>query len=1589
MAISGRNKVPDNYKEPEEEKEEEEEGPSVTDDLLRIQAGMERGVGDLVSFAGDVYNYVTEDTPLPEEQVRNERANKLRETANRFRQSGAGGLLNYLTAYAQEKYADDIFDETGKVKDVETTTGQIAQIGSYVVPGIGAYKVLPRAIPTVGRAIIAEQAVEQTLTSPGENLINAFEEVFPEQAKNEFVDFLAADPDDNEAELRFKTSLVSLGLGAVIGTTFEAGKLTARGIIKGTAFGADALKNLRRKSKGFRKDVDELSEEQVADVIVESVKIAREQAAKQKIELERGSSIYGERAAYERVGPNKKPYPKQDEPTALPKEKELTMETVEGRTQVEKQNINVFTKVKQKVFTPRGYFTEKGKRFFDDSFQNQKADIQAATDISLRIKRSVDKLGKLSSEAQEKMTDKIQQAFESDVGKNFYELPRSERAEFFRMKFGLTEEIAEGLADSRQLIDTLSRKLYNSHFVDKETRATIESNIGRYFRRSYRAWEDPGYKPNPEIKTEAIEYKYEQRLKEPEVIAKMDSLREEDPSGELLEAYLARQREGAAGEVEQYLTYVKDKEVVDFVAQMRGAAKLHQREEQPEVIRKLLGEIKDPLENIVLSISKASRIYNQNNYYENLRKLGRNGGWIGNKSELRTERITGTNNFALDGMEDDPRTWTYTTPEMLRAMRNQQAVPEMIQNEGAMGQLMRTWAGAKGRTQELKTVWNHVTHIRNAAGAMQITLANGINPFVRDGSEPFKVLADNVLKGGDKELKETYEKFIRLGIVDTNVRINEFRELISTGFEAESNDILNKKILQNKNLQNLLKPLDAPTKGIRNVGGTIPQIYRATDDYAKINAYTYELKTLKAARPNEAIEVLEQEAAEIVKNTLPNYNRVPPGIKILRYAPVSNFTGFASESIRITNNILHRGFKEITSGNEELTKRGMQRLTGFATVGASGFTLASKASEVAMGWTEEEARAYNTLAEGKYYKDSHKIWSRDKNGVPQFIDTRGIDAFNVIRDPFVVVSNRIAAGDFSGERELTEALKDTTLQVLTNFLAPYAEPTMVAETFSQLGAAVAAEDGRDFDGKQLFRPANTFGDNIEIMSGRMFELIQPGALPNLQKLNDALNGKIDPYSNKQKRDVDVEVQANLLGYRQNISDKDVHTYNLAETIKNYKTRSENNYMRGLNLESTPEEVSKDYLRVQKEEREYQKDLYEVAKAYATLWDKDSGIYGDMNTIEVLRQNGISKAMSVNLMGGMFTPDAVNKIVIKEQQDRINMQVSPEFADYKKYQDSFDLFDNNLRHESLERFRGNAFTIDGQEDIFQERIERIRQSKDKGGIVENVPSVPEEPDQRIDKMTGLPYDQQAGTAFVDQEDPLRRMGFNTGSQVTGDPLQNLGFGGTYYPTAQDEIAGAAREEANQARRAVGVGASRSGSLTGMPQSTLVRDLNSMAMQTVDEAVNTAQTIINALPEEAKERVFQEGQRQIDLGKQRAAEDEAVRTGKLKKAAGKVGQVAKQAIASNPYVSGVQDIRAQETLKGKAKVGANVALDQVPYVSEARDIISNIRQADTRREKAKAGVKGIIGAVPQVKMAKRVLNVGKFLKNKVKERRERRN
>ena len=65
-----------------------------------------------------------------------------------------------------------------------------------------------------------------------------------------------------------------------------------------------------------------------------------------------------------------------------------------------------------------------------------------------------------------------------------------------------------------------------------------------------------------------------------------------------------------------------------------------------------------------------------------------------------------------------------------------------------------------------------------------------------------------------------------------------------------------------------------------------------------------------------------------------------------------------------------------------------------------------------------------------------------------------------------------------------------------------------------------------------------------------------------------------------------------------------------------------------------------------------------------------------------------------------------------------------------------------------------------EELSRAELER-RATRAKGGVVLDVPQVPVEPDERIDKMTGRPYNEQAGEAFIDEED---RMGFVAGGSA---------------------------------------------------------------------------------------------------------------------------------------------------------------------------------------------------------------------------------
>ena len=89
--------------------------------------------------------------------------------------------------------------------------------------------------------------------------------------------------------------------------------------------------------------------------------------------------------------------------------------------------------------------------------------------------------------------------------------------------------------------------------------------------------------------------------------------------------------------------------------------------------------------------------------------------------------------------------------------------------------------------------------------------------------------------------------------------------------------------------------------------------YVAEDDFLENYKLFVELNRRKMLiqkqKLNIPLDELKKEAADIVKNTVPNYNFVGDVVRTARVLPVGNFMSFPSEMIRTTTNIGGQGNK--------------------------------------------------------------------------------------------------------------------------------------------------------------------------------------------------------------------------------------------------------------------------------------------------------------------------------------------------------------------------------------------------------------------------------------------------------------------------------------------------------------------------------------------------------------------------------------------------------------------------------------------------------------------------------------------------------
>ena len=145
-----------------------------------------------------------------------------------------------------------------------------------------------------------------------------------------------------------------------------------------------------------------------------------------------------------------------------------------------------------------------------------------------------------------------------------------------------------------------------------------------------------------------------------------------------------------------------------------------------------------------------------------------------------------------------------------------------------------------------------------------------------------------------------------------------------------------------------------------------------------------------------------------MKNTVPNYERVPEIVKSLRKLPVGNFIAFPAEIIRTSANTLKQSLDELASSNAKVREIGMRRLMGSTmTMFVAPATIQKMAMDLT-GVSEEQMEAVRETA-APWQQNSRLIpTSVNKDGrVTGYIDYSYTNPYDYLQRPF---SCRIECG---------------------------------------------------------------------------------------------------------------------------------------------------------------------------------------------------------------------------------------------------------------------------------------------------------------------------------------------------------------------------------------------------------------------------------------------------------------------------------------------------------------------------------------------------------------------------------------------------
>lgn len=331
----------------------------------------------------------------------------------------------------------------------------------------------------------------------------------------------------------------------------------------------------------------------------------------------------------------------------------------------------------------------------------------------------------------------------------------------------------------------------------------------------------------------------------------------------------------------------------------------------PSPIRRLLGEYTDPRTSFLLTISRVSNLAYQRKFLSQVKEIGM-GTLFFEEGDVNIPTTHFVKIASDSNNRYSPLNGLYTTPEFKEIFLD---IPENNQND-----FIKLWIKATGLVKVGKTVLSPITQAVNFNANFGFLIHNGLILDVKQFGKAFQAFADDMTDG--KLNNEIVKELVEENILGQNIAFNELEKDFGVNMEKE----VLRTLSQSKTVKTAKDVLSMPFR-----------LYKASDDFFKAFAYYAEADRYADAYFGKKYKELVGEerdkirkiASEVVKNTMPNYDRRYKAADVPRkssYNLLGNFLSFQAESIRTKINSIQYALSDIK--NEQTRKAGLKRLAG-------------------------------------------------------------------------------------------------------------------------------------------------------------------------------------------------------------------------------------------------------------------------------------------------------------------------------------------------------------------------------------------------------------------------------------------------------------------------------------------------------------------------------------------------------------------------------------------------------------------------------------------------------------------------------------